>query len=67
MTAITTLSEKLHVAVTFKMPIITPLGTSVAAVRLETDGIANWVVCLAMVTFLMPTIISLVALIHGEL
>ena len=67
MTVTTTLSEKLHGAVTFKMPIITPWGISAAMARLETDGIANWVVCLAMAMFLMPTIISLVALIHGEL
>lgn len=67
MTVITTLSERLLGAVTCKMPTITPWGISVAAVRLETDGIANWVECLAMVTFLMPTIISLVALIRGEL
>lgn len=61
MTATTMLSARLHGAVTFKMPIITPWGISAAMARLETDGIANWVVCLATVTFLMPTIISLVA------
>ena len=43
------------------------LGHISSSGEVRTDGIANWGVCLAMVTFLMPTIISLVALIHGEL